>query len=580
VNGTVSQLLLFAPAAPLLLALALVLFPKTSAPIAIAPWAALPALTAALIPMPFSALHYSWVLLGADLGLDGTGRVFLLFTALLWLVAGIYARAYLPSPASRKRFFVYFLLAMSGNLGLIVALDIMTYFAFFALMSFASYGLVVHDRTPEAIRAGRVYMMLVIVGEMLLFASMILVMRTSDSLVFDAVGPAVLQSETRNLILLLTLLGFGIKVGAFGLHMWLPLAHPVAPTPASAVLSGAMIKAGLLGWLRMLPLGDAALPLWGGAIVIAGLAAAFFGALVGLTQRNPKTVLAYSSISQMGLITIGVGLGLLAPQAWPLTLTAVLIYALHHGLAKGALFLGVGVAAVPPSVAWRRWLVGLGLLLPALALAGAPFTSGMLAKALLKAQVAFVPMPWGYWIKTLLPWTAVGTTLIMARFLYLTWPRSRATKSKELGIWGPWAALVAAATVVPWLIPREHTPDLWSAQQIGAVLWPVILGAGLAGIARWTVSRHTMKKLPELPPGDILVPIEAGARAALQLGRWFSLRWLPGKYGMLIAGLTGMYTRSTWEDALISGEAKFGRWVVGVTLFLLLGTAIAMFALG
>jgi len=91
------------------------------------------------------------------------------------------------------------------------------------------------------------------------------------------------------------------------LHFWLPLAHPVAPTPASAVLSGAMIKAGLLGWLLTLPLSETALPQWGTLMIMVGALASIGAALIGVCQHQAKAVLAYSSISQMGLITIMVG---------------------------------------------------------------------------------------------------------------------------------------------------------------------------------------------------------------------------------------------------------------------------------
>ena len=106
---------------------------------------------------------------------------------------------------------------------------------------------------------------------------------------------------------LLLWLGLGVKAGVIGLHVWLPLAHPVAPAPASAVLSGAMIKAGLLGWLTVLPLGmeslSPAMMQFGNVVLVAGFAAAFGAALYGIWQSHPKAILAYSSISQMGMLT-------------------------------------------------------------------------------------------------------------------------------------------------------------------------------------------------------------------------------------------------------------------------------------
>jgi hydrogenase-4 component B len=111
--------------------------------------------------------------------------------------------------------------------------------------------------------------------------------------------------------------GFAVKAGIMPLHVWLPLAHPAAPVAASAVLSGALIKAGLIGWLRLLPLGGAAWPGWGTVFVVVGLTTAIAGALIGVAQTRPKVVLAYSSVSQMGIIATLVGVGLLAPAAAP-----------------------------------------------------------------------------------------------------------------------------------------------------------------------------------------------------------------------------------------------------------------------
>ena len=340
---------------PLLLAGAMAFRATRPAALRLAPWAALPALILAVFapPPPGISLRLPWLLLGTELGLvDDTGRLFLLFTALLWWLGGMYARAYVSD--DRYRFFAYFLLSMSGNLGLILAQDLAGFYLFFALMSFASYGLVVHERSVEALRAGRVYIVLVVIGEVALFTALILATAAAGSTGFDAVRRELAQAESRDLIMFLAVVGFGIKAGVLGLHVWLPLAHPVAPTPASAVLSGAMIKAGLLGWLRLFPLGEVALSEWGDALMVLGLAAAFYGVVVGLTQRDPKTLLAYSSVSQMGILTMAVGLGLTAPDSYPAILTAITVYALHHGLSKGALFLGVGVVGAC-NTEQRRW---------------------------------------------------------------------------------------------------------------------------------------------------------------------------------------------------------------------------------
>ena len=126
---------------------------------------------------------------------------------------------------------------------------------------------------------------MVILGEILLFTALALIFRSTGSLSLNAIT----SMPSNHLVILLVLVGFGIKAGALPLHVWLPLAHPAAPTPASAVLSGAMIKAGLLGWLRFLPLGQPGTAVWGSPCIFAGMLAAFFGVIVGLNQKNPKT---------------------------------------------------------------------------------------------------------------------------------------------------------------------------------------------------------------------------------------------------------------------------------------------------
>ena len=353
------------------------------------PVAAVPALLLVVAGQSGASLHVPWLGQHAVLGLDAVGRIFLGFTSVLWLTSGWYARAYLAHDPNPVRFHLFFLLAMAGNFGLILASDVPTFYACFTLMGLASAGLVLHRGDAEAVRAGRVYLALAMLGEVLIFTGFVFLTVSGGTTQIAELHRGVFSQPA----LLLLLAGFGIKAGALSLHFWLPLAHPAAPVPASAVLSGAMLKAGLLGWIRFLPLGEAAMPLSGFTLISAGLGAAVLGTFVGVVQKNPKTVLAYSSISQMGIITTGIGIGALRPESWLDIQWAVLIYATHHALAKGALFLGIG----PAHAAQTRLQVitaRVGLLLPALALAGAPFTSGGLAKVAIKSNIAFLPGGW------------------------------------------------------------------------------------------------------------------------------------------------------------------------------------------
>lgn len=498
-------LLLATPLLPVFTA-ALFIVPKwRSAALILAPFAGLPGLLMALLVIPGTTLDLPSVLLGTRLGIDATGQVFLLFTALLWLLAGFFSLSYMANYDNQPGFTAFYLLAMSGNFGLILAQELVSFYFFFALMSFASYGLVIHNRDAFSIYASKVYLVLVIVGELMVFTAFIMMSTQANTIYMAELSGWPINS----LVVGLLLVGFGIKAGALPLHFWLPLAHPAAPVPASAVLSGAMIKAGLIGWLRFLPFGSLALPEWGVLVIGAGLAAAFYAALVGVSQSNPKTVLAYSSISQMGLITIGVGIGLIEPSLWSTVLPAILLYALHHGLAKGTLFLGVGILSAVPNQRAKFWSL-IAMMLPALALAGAPLTSGALAKTALKAPIPSLPVPWPAWLDALLPLAAVGTTLLMARFIYLMRLEVPKKKSLPVNMWLSWVMLLFSVAFIAWTTPAaadfaRYSMDLYT---IWLALWPLGLGLLMAVMVGYLSIRRERLPYTPIPPGDLLVLLE------------------------------------------------------------------------
>jgi len=554
----------------------------------LAPFGALPALLLALLALPMggggaapevgdpvASLTLSLLFTGVDLTLDGTGRAFLLFTAILWLAGGLFARGYHATDGRRGRFFLFFSLTLAGNLGLIVAGDILGFYLFFALMTFAAYGLVVHTASAEALRAGRIYIVMAILGEVALLAGLFSLggafggvptfgaeMEATWVELVAGEGPT-FGGTTLALILAA---GFGVKAGLIPLHLWLPLAHPVAPTAASALLSGAMIKAGLLGWMRMLP-AETALPEVSVVFLVVGGVAALYGVVVGILQDDPKTVLAYSSVSQMGYMAMGTGLLVARPDLVPWAGTALALYAVHHGIAKGALFLSVGLADRVPRMAGTDhpdgagwWILG-GTALPALALAGLPLTTGALAKNTLKDGIEELGGAAYAVLDVYLPLAALGTTLVLARFLVtLRRRRERAEPGPaqgdsplpfSYGTWtlvAPWSVLVVlGAGGMAWLPKVVDTPPALTlpgpGTEILVGLVPVLLGIGLAGLViRLTGSAGPTHSLParlvqlRIPAGDLLIPLEALLRrlprpdqerwvAALEARRRRSIAW-------------------------------------------------------
>ncbi|TVQ69223.1 MAG: NADH-ubiquinone oxidoreductase, partial [Oceanospirillales bacterium] len=376
-------LLLLAIATPLLCALLALFEGLRNKLLFTLPWATFPALLLALTLNENLIISLPYGLTGVLLGMDEIRRIFLILAVLLWTVAGVYAIGYLQRDTRHWQFALCWLLTLSGNLGLILSFDALSFYSFFALMTFAGYGLVVHTASDEAFYAGRIYLIMAVIGEGLLLIGLLsAVFVAGVNADLNLLPAAIANAQFPLLISLFIFLGFGIKAGLPIFHLWLPLAHPVAPVPASAVLSGVMIKAGLLGWLVFLPLGEMSLPGLGVLVVGLGLIAAIGAAIIGICQCKAKTVLAYSSISQMGWMTMMVGLVLLEASMVSILLPLVALFALHHGLAKGALFL-----CVPMNV-HRKWS-WLWVLLPASSLMGLPFTSGALLKTEFKYFLDF-----------------------------------------------------------------------------------------------------------------------------------------------------------------------------------------------
>jgi len=469
----------------------------------LAPWAALPALLLAYGTEIGGIQDFHWALLGMQLGLDNVGQVFLGFSALIWWLGGFLALHLLRETPRRPEFMGFYLLSMSGNLGVILAQEVSSFYFFYALMSFAAYGLVIYTRSVETIRAGWIYLSFVVVGEMcLLVAILASVYVAGGANEFSAIQQAIIHSEYQHLIILMVLLAFGSKVGLLGLHFSLPIAYQAIPVAGAVVLGGAMLNAGLLGWLRFLPIGEVELHSWGHGFIVLGLLAAFYAALVGTLQTQFKALLAYSSISQMGIMTVILGYALQNPTS-ALILPLLLAYALHHALAKTALFFGAGMITAVKTHTWR-WIMLILLLIPALSIAGLPYTSGMAVKATLKTVVTDSPNDWQTLLPTLLTLSSLATTLLLGRYFWLLRPQQIAeSTSPKMGlpvsVWGAWWVLLIVIVSVTLQLNTEYASILAKKNMLWEGL-PIWIGLALIGISLYLARQWT---LWHIPAGDI-----------------------------------------------------------------------------
>jgi len=441
------------------------------------PFAPLPALLIVLFSNPGLEVQVAWFFMGSTMGLDATGRIFLSFTSLIWLFSGLSVHDRFGSDPHRFRFAGFFLAAMSGNFGLILARDILGFYLFFALMSFSAYGLIVHNSTRQALKAGRVYLILVLISELAMFTALVIL---AENGTVPTVG-AISADDLNLLLIILIFITFGVKIGALPFQSWMLLSYQEIPVPAATALAGAMVNAGIFGWLRFFPLGHTVLPAGGVLFITSGAAAAIYGIVYGLYQNKIGRVLASSSISQMGLVTLIVGYGLLSPDASRSALLVMTLFAVHHSMAKASLFLGYDM--IDRKNKMNSFILLTGLLLPSLTLAGLPLTSGAMVKGAMKDLIAIDNSWWHLFGKIFLPASSTGTTILMLHCVRLLKLQSRKAIISENNLSAIlWLASVICLIAVPWLWPPLRYLGSHSLQSHALLhsLWPVALGIMLA----------------------------------------------------------------------------------------------------
>lgn len=324
--------------------------------------------------------------------IDGISCLFAGLTATVWLLVGIYSFSYMTHEEREHEFFGCYLIVLGVLLGLDFSANLITFYLFYEAMTLTSLPLVLHERTKEAVMAGLKYLFYSVAGAFLALFGIFFLTVTAGDLTFTAGGVLTAQSLAGRegvflAALCCMLIGFGTKAGMFPLHGWLPTAHPVAPAPASAVLSGVITKSGVLGIIRVvyyivgpkLIRGSWVQTVW----MVLTLTTVFMGSMLAYREPVLKKRLAYSTVSQVSYILFG--LSLLEPTGF----VGALSHVVFHSLVKNALFLSAG--AVIFSTGWTRveQMRGLGQIMPrmltcytlvSLTLVGIPPTSGFISK--------------------------------------------------------------------------------------------------------------------------------------------------------------------------------------------------------
>ena len=422
------------------------------------------------------ALRFAWegfCGLGIHFSLEGFRAVYSLIACFMWLCTSLFSREYFLHHHSRSRYHLFSLLTMGATIGVFLAEDFYTLFIFFEIMSLSSYCLVAHEEDEKAMRAAQTYLAVAVGGGMVTLMGLFLLYRLTGTLSYDGLFAACARVENRSALYVagaLTCVGFAAKAGVFPLHIWLPKAHPVAPAPASALLSGVLTKAGIFGALiitaDLLP-GEHR---WGVLLLVLGAVTMVLGAAIAVFSNNLKYILACSSLSQIGFILVGTAALSLLGQHNALAAHGTVLYMMNHSLVKLTLFLLAGVVYCNTHALDLNQIRGFGrgkpllhilFLCGACSLAGIPGFLGYISKTLVHESLVELAAESGSLGVTAVEWLFLFSGGLTAAYLTkiyaaLFWQKPAASTGRTWGTPATTAALILAALPLPVLGLLPH----------------------------------------------------------------------------------------------------------------------------
>ncbi|MBQ8094597.1 MAG: sodium:proton antiporter [Clostridia bacterium] len=332
---------------------------------------------------------------GLTFRLDGFRAMYALIGGVMWTMCAMLSKEYFSRHyRNRNRYYFFYLMTLGATVGVFLSADLYTTFIFFEIMSFTSYTWVAHDETPLAMRSAETYLAVAVIGGMVMLFGLFCLKLEVGTLVIADLYEAAQQAERSKLLVpaVCILLGFGAKAGMFPLHIWLPKAHPVAPAPASALLSGILTKTGIYGIIVVtleIFRGD---PAFANLVLLLGVITMFLGALLGVFSINLKRTLACSSMSQIGFILTGIACSSLLGAHNALAARGTVLYMLNHSLFKLILFMSAGVVYMNlhkldlndiRGFGRHKPLLHFAFLMGMFGLMGIPYFSGYVSKTLI-----------------------------------------------------------------------------------------------------------------------------------------------------------------------------------------------------
>lgn len=337
--------------------------------------------------------------MGLSFTMDGFRAIYSVIIAVMWAGAALLSPEYFSHHGQSPRFYFFLHATLGATMGVFLSADLYTTFLFFEIMSLTSYAWVVEEETVGALKAGKTYLTIAVTGGLVTLMGLFILNARLGTLEISALSDAAAAYENKTELLLCALclfFGFAAKAGLFPVHIWLPKAYPVAPAPASALLSGVLSKAGLFGVIMITANIMVENHTWGYLLLILGAVTMVLGALLALMGTNLKYILACSSLSQIGFITVGISMLCLLGHENALAGRGVVLYMMNHSLVKLILFLSAGIIYMKAHSLDLNELRGYGrgkkiltvcFAVGGASLAGIPGTLGYAAKTLVHEAI-------------------------------------------------------------------------------------------------------------------------------------------------------------------------------------------------
>jgi len=506
---------------------------------------------------------------GLNLCLDGFRRVYTVIICLMWAMTLMLSPQYFHHHHNLGRYWFFNLMTLGATLGVFLAADLYTAFVFFEIMSFTSFTWVIQEEDPAAVRAAVTYLGVAVIGGLVALMGLFILQYELGTTRVDALYELARQCPDKAALYAAggcILFGFGAKAGMFPLHIWLPKAHPVAPAPASALLSGVLTKSGIWGILAISCNIFRHDPAWGTLILTLGTITMVMGAVLALFSINLKRTLACSSMSQIGFILVGVGMMGLLGEENALAARGALLHMVNHSLFKLVLFECAGVVYFNMHTldlnelrgfGRKKPLLNIAFLLGYLGIGGIPLLNGYVSKTLLHESIVEAVPHYG-WPLTVVEWLfllsggmtlAYMTKLYVCLFVEENTPTRQAEMDAKKNYWTPMSAIavLVPAAILPILGLTagttmnaiadlgtdffhsghlEHAVHYLSLENLKGAVISVIIGAALYFLV---IRRFMMKDGKYVDIWPAWLDLEN------LLYRPLLLVWLPAVFGWLSA---------------------------------------------